>query len=404
MDDERPKADPRGPEGLTIKVLTSIHQVPPEQWNLCARIDEPVHNPFVRHAFFSALEDSGSTNADAGWYPQHVVVEDDDGEVLACAPLFLKNHSYGEYIFDWGWADAYQRAGGRYYPKLQCAVPFTPVTGPRLMVRPFLDGDLKHALKRRLLGSMVELTERLEVSSLHVTFSTTEEYELMTDAGLLPRLGEQYHWKNNGYASFDEFLGELSSRKRKSIRKEREKANSCGVDICVLAGDEIKTHHWDAFYRFYMNTSDRKWGQAYLTRAFFDLLSERMGDAVLLIMGEEDGQLVCGALNLLGGDTLFGRNWGTVVDYPMLHFEVCYYRAIDYAIKCKLTWVEAGAQGPHKIQRGYMPKQTYSAHWISDRGFRSAVAEFLDRERAAIAADINTQADLGPFKRTRSSP
>ena len=404
MDDERPSAERQDTEGLKIKVLPSIHQVPPEQWDVCTRIGESSYNPFVRHAFLSALEDSGSTNADSGWHPQHVIIEDDDGKVLACSPLFLKNHSYGEYVFDWGWADAYQRAGGHYYPKLQCAVPFTPVTGPRLMTHPSLNGDLKHNLKRGLLGGMVELATCLKVSSLHVTFSTAGEYELMTDAELLPRLGEQYHWENKGYTTFDDFLDELTSRKRKSIRKEREKANNSGVDIHVLAGDEIKMHHWDAFYRFYMHTSDRKWGQAYLTRSFFELLSERMGDSLLLIMGKENSQWVCGALNLLSCNTLFGRNWGTVVDYPMLHFEVCYYRAIDYAIAHKLTWVEAGAQGPHKIQRGYMPKRTYSAHWIADRGFRGAVAEFLDRERAAVAAGIDVQTSPGPFKRTQSSP
>ena len=408
MDDERPDADlpdaPGGEDGLQIRVLPSIHQVPSGQWDLCAGVGKPDHNPFVRHAFFSALEDSRSTIADTGWYPQHVVVEDLSGDVLACAPMFLKNHSYGEYVFDWGWAEAYQRAGGRYYPKLQCAVPFTPVTGPRLMVRPSLLPSLAHDVERGLLGGMVELASRLKVSSLHVTFPTATEYDTMTRAGFLPRLGEQYHWENKDYESFDDFLSELSSRKRKSIRKEREKANSSGVDIQILTGADIKPRHWDAFFQFYMNTSDRKWGQAYLTRAFFELLSERMGDAVVLIMGEEDGRLVCGALNLRGGNTLFGRNWGTVVDYPMLHFEVCYYRAIDYAIEHKLKWVEAGAQGQHKIQRGYMPKRTYSAHWIADKGFRSAVAEFLDRERAAIISDIEFQTDLGPFKRTQSSP
>jgi predicted N-acyltransferase len=246
---------------------------------------------------------------------------------------------------------------------------------------------------------MVELAQRTTSSSVHITFPTADEWTLAEDGGFLSRMGEQYHWRNEGYGSFDDFLGALSSRKRKAIRREREKANGCGVKIAALTGAEITPRHWDAFFRFYMNTSDRKWGQAYLNREFFDLLSQRMGEAVVLIMGEQDGRPVCGALNLRGGDTLFGRNWGTVVDYPMLHFELCYYRAMDFAIEHKLAWVEAGAQGEHKIQRGYLPRATYSSHWIADRGFRSAVADFLTRERAAIAEDIELRAELGPFKR-----
>ncbi len=404
MDDERPDNDSLDFEDLTIKVLPSINDVPAEQWDKCAAIGSSTHNPFVRHGFLSALEDSGSADGESGWQPQHVVIENLDGEALACAPLYLKNHSYGEYVFDWGWADAYHRAGGRYYPKLQCAVPFSPVTGPRLMSRPDLTPEQQETLKRGLLGGMVELAKRLKVSSLHITFCTSTDYHVMSEAGLLARLGEQYHWQNHDYNTLDDFLDELSSRKRKAIRKEREKANSYGLNIRTLRGNEIKAHHWDAFFRFYMSTSDRKWGQAYLTREFFELMSERMGDAVVLMVGEDNGQPVCGALNLLGGDTLFGRNWGTAVDLPMLHFEVCYYRAIDFAIEHKLKWVEAGAQGPHKIQRGYLPKRTYSAHWIADPGFREAVADFLKRERAAIEADVQAQTTLGPFKRTDQSP
>lgn len=404
MDDERPGAEPPDTENLTIKILPDIHRLPAGEWDRCANVGSPDHNPFVRHAFFSALEDSGSVDAETGWHPQHVTIQNAQGDTLACAPLYLKSHSFGEYVFDWGWAEAYQRAGGRYYPKLQCSVPFTPVTGPRLMVHPGVDADTRADLRRGLLGGMVELAQRLKLSSLHVTFPTEAEYDLMTDAGFLPRISEQYHWQNRGYASFDDFLAELSSRKRKAIRKEREKANSYGVEIHALRGDDIKSRHWDAFYRFYMDTSDRKWGQAYLNRQFFTLLSERMGDAVVLMLGEEDGRPVCGALNLLGGNALFGRNWGTSVDYPLLHFEVCYYRAIDYAIEHGLGWVEAGAQGPHKIQRGYMPRRTYSAHWIADDGFRNAVAAFLERERAAIEADMEIQTTLGPFRRTSGSP
>ncbi|MCB2106866.1 MAG: N-acetyltransferase [Rhodobacteraceae bacterium] len=394
MNDERDRD-----ETLTAKVLTSIDTVPAAAWDACAGQDRANANPFVRHAFFSALEDSGSVDAAAGWQPQHFVIENKAGDVIACAPLYLKNHSYGEYVFDWGWAQAYERAGGRYYPKLQCAVPFTPVTGPRLMVKSGLDAELSGDLRLTLMSAMVEHAKRRRASSLHVTFATEAEQHLMADAGFLPRIGEQYHWKNEGYATFDDFLAALSSRKRKTIRKEREKANSHGVEIKTLVGADIKPNHWDAFYRFYTGTSDRKWGQAYLTREFFDLLSERMADAVVLVMGFMDETPVCGAINLRGGNTLFGRNWGAIVDLPMLHFECCYYRAIDFAIEHKLEWVEAGAQGQHKIQRGYLPRATYSAHWIADPMFRNAVKRFLDDEREAIAHRIEVLEDYGPFKK-----
>jgi len=383
---------------LSLKVVDSIHAISPQAWDACAGQDQPDHNPFVRHAFFSALEDSGSVSPETGWQPQHVVLENSVGDILACAPLYLKNHSYGEYVFDWAWAEAYQRAGGRYYPKLQCAVPFTPVTGPRLMVRAQGEDSEQHQHRRALLAGMIDLACRHKVSSLHVTFPSEAESAAMEDAGLLSRLGEQYHWKNEGYATFDDFLDALSSRKRKAIRKEREKANNAGVMIRTLIGSEITSAHWDAFFDFYMNTSDRKWGQAYLNREFFDLLGQRLGDSVVLVIGEEGGRPVCGALNLRGGDTLFGRNWGTIVDHPMLHFEVCYYRAIDFAIAHRLTWVEAGAQGRHKLQRGYLPRRTYSSHWIADKGFRNAVARFLEQERLAVAQDIEALTEHGPFK------
>ncbi len=387
-------------QGWTLKVHTSVNSIPKADWDACANITAPNFNPFVRHDFFSALEDSGCVTAETGWLPQHMTVEDANGRIVACAPLYLKNHSYGEYVFDWGWAQAYERAGGHYYPKLQCAVPFTPVTGPRLMVRAEVPPVTRMELQHTLLAGMVELAQQTKASSVHITFSTEEESELMDEGGFLNRIGEQYHWKNEGYTSFEEFLAALASRKRKAIRHEREKANNCGVKISTLTGSEITSRHWDAFFGFYMNTSDRKWGQAYLNREFFDLLAQRMSEAIVLIMGEENGKPVCGALNLRGGNTLFGRNWGTIVDYPMLHFEVCYYRAIDFAIAHKLAWVEAGAQGEHKVQRGYLPRATYSGHWIADRGFRGAIAQFLDRERAAIEQDITETTDLGPFKRS----
>jgi predicted N-acyltransferase len=391
MDDEH-----AGDKTLSLKVVDSIARVGEAAWDACAGRSAPDHNPFVRYAFLSALEDSGCVGAEAGWQPSHIVLEDDAGQVLACAALYLKNHSYGEYIFDWGWAQAYERAGGAYYPKLQCAVPFTPATGPRLLVPPEITGEERAVRQQALLAGMVELAREYKVSSLHVTFATEAEHKVMAAAGFLPRLSEQYHWKNEGYGCFDDFLAALSSRKRKAIRKEREKANSQGVAIATLTGSEVTARHWDAFFRFYLQTASRKWGQPYLNREFFTLVGERMGETVALIAGEEKGRLVCGALNFAGGDTLFGRNWGTLVDYPFLHFELCYYRAIDFAIQRKLSWVEAGAQGAHKVQRGYLPRACYSGHWIADPNFRAGVARFLATERAAVAEEIETTP--GPFK------
>jgi predicted N-acyltransferase len=397
MNDERDRTAP-----LTAKVVTSIHEIDAAQWDACAGQPHtgqkrPDFNPFVRHAFYSALEDSKSVCPQEGWQPQHIVIEDNAGKVLACTAMYLKNHSYGEYVFDHGWANAYQRAGGRYYPKLQCAVPFTPVTGPRLLVRD--DAENPRGLQLGLIDAMIQVAQARGVSSVHVTFPTEAEQKILSEAAFLPRIGEQYHWKNEGYQSFDDFLNALSSRKRKNIRKEREKANSHGIEIRALVGSDITAFHWDAFYRFYTNTSDRKWGQAYLTREFFTLLSDRMPENIVLMMGFQGGNPVCGAINLQGGNTLFGRNWGGVVDLPFLHFETCYYRAIDYAIEKKLAWVEAGAQGQHKIQRGYLPRPTYSAHWIADPGFRRAVAQFLDEERDMVAQRIEALEDWGPFKK-----
>lgn len=379
------------PDRLSLHVVSSIGQVDAAAWDTCAGAS----NPFVSHAFLSALEDSGSVSAEAGWQPQHVVLKD-SGRIVGCAPLYLKGHSYGEYIFDWGWAQAYERAGGRYYPKLQCAVPFTPVTGPRLLVAE--NEPQREDLQRTLATGIVALARQLKVSSAHVTFATEAEHQLMAEEELMPRWSEQYHWKNEDYATFDDFLAALSSRKRKTIRREREIANE-RVKISVLTGDDIKARHWDAFFKFYINTSDRKWGQAYLNREFFALMGERLKDAVVLVVGEEDDRLVCAALSLRGGDTLFGRNWGTAVDYPMLHFEVCYYRAMDFAISENLAWVEAGAQGEHKIQRGYLPRRTYSNHWIADQGFRAGVADFLKRERTAVTQQMAELTEMGPFKK-----
>jgi predicted N-acyltransferase len=382
---------PDGSGAFAIRVIDRIADIPAASWDACAGPD----NPFLSHAFLGALEASGSATARTGWLPQHLALEDEGGRLLGVAPLYLKGHSYGEYVFDHGWADAYQRAGGEYYPKLQCAVPFTPVTGPRLLVRPDAGGAVADAL----ISGMAELARRHKVSSLHVTFPTEGEWERFAAAGFLQRTGQQFHWENAGYASFDDFLAALSSRKRKTIRKEREAALAGGIEIHTLTGRAIEKRHWDAFFRFYISTSDRKWGSPYLTREFFDLIGASMAESIVLVMAERNGRPIAGALNLRGGDTLYGRNWGCAGDFPFLHFEACYYRAIDFAIAHRLKRVEAGAQGQHKIQRGYLPSPTYSAHWIRDPGFRRAVADFLARERRAVAHEMDALAELSPFRR-----
>ena len=384
---------PDGRDAVAIKVLKSLSEVSPEAWDACAGTD----NPFVRHAFLSALEDSGSATAETGWLGQHLVIEDPAGGIAACAPLYLKNHSY---VFDWGWADAYERAGGRYYPKLQCAVPFTPVTGPRLLVNEALPDSQRREMRLALIAGMAQLAQNLGVSSLHVTFPTEAEWEAFGSAGYLQRIGQQFHWENKGFKTFDDFLDELSSRKRKNIKKERRAVHDAGLDIRVLEGTDITEAHWDAFFQFYIDTSDKKWGQAYLTRRFFSLLGARLGRAVVLIVVEKDGRPVAGALNLRGGDTLYGRNWGCVADYKFLHFEACYYQAIDYAIAHGLKWVEAGAQGPHKVQRGYLPRRTFSAHWIADKGFRDAVSGFLKDESKGIEREMSAYGAFSPFKKS----
>jgi uncharacterized protein len=379
-----------GGERVTVKVVPRLADIPAAEWDACAGDD----NPFLCHAFLEALEASGSATRESGWQPQHLALEDDNGRLVGAVPLYLKSHSYGEYVFDWGWASAYERAGGRYYPKLQCSVPFTPVTGPRLLLRPEADS----ALADGLVGAMIELARRHKVSSLHVTFPTEAEWKRLGAAGFLQRVGQQFHWENDGYSSFDNFLEALNSRKRKQIRRERRDALEGGIEIETLTGSAIGPRHWDAFYRFYRATSDRKWGDAYLTRAFFDLIGQRMAERIVLVMAKKGNRYVAGALNLLGRDTLYGRNWGCIGDFPFLHFEVCYYRAIDLAIAQGLRRVEAGAQGPHKIQRGYLPSPTYSAHWIRDPGFRRAVADFLVRETAAVEEQIEDLSELSPFR------
>jgi predicted N-acyltransferase len=380
-----------GGETATVRVVTRIAEIPAAEWDACAGTD----NPFVSHCFLNALEESGSATADTGWLPQHLALEDPAGGLLGAVPLYLKSHSYGEYVFDHSWAAAYERAGGTYYPKLQCAVPFTPVTGPRLLLRP--DADAKAA--DTLIAAMVELANRHKVSSLHVTYPTEAEWQRFGEAGFLQRTGQQFHWDNNGYKSFDEFLEALNSRKRKAIRRERRDALDGDIVIHTLTGSDIETRHWDAFFRFYMSTSDRKWGSAYLNREFFDLIGRRMADKIVLVICEQRKKLVAGALNLVGSDTLYGRNWGCLGDFPFLHFEACYYRAIDFAIARGLRRVEAGAQGTHKIQRGYLPSATYSAHWVRDPGFRRAIADFLRRERVAVEHEMDALTELSPFRR-----
>jgi uncharacterized protein len=380
-----------GGERLSVRVVERLAEVPAAHWDACAGPD----NPFLCHAFLEALEASGSAIGRTGWLPQHLLLENAAGRLLGAVPLYLKSHSYGEYVFDHGWASALERAGGRYYPKLQCCVPFTPATGPRLLLHPESGEDAADTL----VAALIEVAKRRKVSSLHVTFPTEGEWERLGKAGFLQRIGRQFHWQNDGYATFDDFLEALNSRKRKQIRRERRDALAGGLEIETLTGAAIESRHWDAFFRFYMSTSDRKWGSAYLTRAFFDLLGARMADKVALIMVRQGKKYVAGALNLIGSETLFGRNWGCHGDFPFLHFEVCYYRAIDFAIARGLKRVEAGAQGQHKIQRGYLPCPTYSAHWIRDPGFHRAIEEFVLRERSAVEHEMEALEEaLSPFK------
>ncbi len=382
-------------DSFTLAIAPGLAAIEAAAWDACAGPD----NPFVCHAFLSALEDSRSVGRGTGWRPQHLLLTAPDGRLVACAPLYLKSDSYGEYVFDWGWAQAYENAGGRYYPKLQCAVPFSPVPGPRLLIHP----DAPAEAESLLIEGMVTFARQSGVSSLHITFPTQAQWESLGRAGFLQRIGQQFHWHNRGYKSFEDFLGDLASRKRKTIRKERREALEHGIEITTLTGGEITKRHWDAFFRFYMSTSDRKWGSAYLNRSFFDLLGERLGDKVVLVVAERDGELVAGALNLRGSDTLYGRNWGALGDFKFLHFEACYYRAIDYAIEHGLARVEAGAQGTHKIQRGYLPSETYSAHWLREPSFADAVERFLVHERAEIQAQMEGLSEHSPFRQEQES-
>jgi len=383
---------PDGEIALQARVVRRIADLDAAAWDACAGAD----NPFVGHAFLSALETSGCCTGESGWLPLHAVLEDSAGQVLAVAPLYAKGHSYGEYVFDHAWADAYERAGGRYYPKLQVAVPFTPVPGPRLMVRPGAPPGTEAGLIRFL----ERFTEQQGLSSLHITFPTEDQWRRLGTAGWLLRTGQQYHWENCGYDSFDAFLSDLSSRKRKAIRRERAAVAEAGVRIHSLTGSELRPEHWDTFYRFYLDTGDRKWGVPYLNRDFFHQLGEQMADRVVLFLVERDRRWIAGALNLRGTDTLYGRYWGCLEDIPCLHFEACYYQAIAYAIEHRLRRVEAGAQGEHKIQRGYLPVRTYSAHYIRDPNFRQILRDHLAHERDLVDHALDVLEDSSPFRKT----
>jgi len=383
---------------IEIQVLPSLSRIAAEEWDACACPEaadggRPA-DPFTTHRFLKALEDSGSVGRGTGWQPQYLAAYM-DGMLIAVAPMYAKSHSQGEYIFDHSWAHAYERAGGRYYPKLQIAVPFTPATGRRFLVRPGYDGVGQSAL----VQGAVQLAADNGISSLHVTFCTEGEAQAGEAMGLMARTSQQFHWRNDGYGDFEGFLASLSSRKRKTIRKERREANAFGGTIRLFTGEDLRPEHWDAFWTFYQDTGARKWGSPYLTRAFFDLAQERLRDDIALYLAERNGRWIAGALNFIGRDTLYGRYWGCIEHHPFLHFELCYYRAIDFAIAERLGRVEAGAQGEHKLVRGYLPTQTHSLHWIGDPGFARAVAHYLDAEREAVTEEIEILTEYGPFKK-----
>jgi predicted N-acyltransferase len=410
---------------ITLEAVSSVSQVPAEDWDACANPSMDLgslngldtlasanaanhscisstflYNPFVSHAFFSALEGSGSACARTGWGPRHLLARL-DGAIAGVVPCYLKSHSQGEYVFDRGWADAYERAGGRYYPKLQVSVPFTPAAGPRLLIPNGVDSD---RIRTALASGLVALCGVTKASSVHVTFAREAESKFLAAQGFLQRNDQQFHWHNQGYGSFDDFLSTLNSRHRKAIRRERRDALASGITIHALNGSDITEDAWEAFFAFYMETGSRKWGRPYLTRTFFSLIGESMSKDVLLVMARRNGRWIAGAINFIGSDTLFGRNWGAIEHHPFLHFEVCYYQAIDFAIRRGLKTVEAGAQGEHKIARGYLPQTTYSAHYIADPGLRRAISDYLRHERAYVAEAARELSDAGPFRKTADEP
>lgn len=383
---------------LQVTAHSSLAEIDPRDWDGCACPEaetggRPV-DPFTTWRFLHALEESGSVGPGTGWQPHYLLVRA-GAEVIAAAPLYAKGHSQGEYIFDHNWAHAYERAGGQYYPKLQIAVPFTPATGRRFLTRP----GWEDAGRAGLVQGAVQVAENGGLSSVHVTFCTQEEAEKGAELGLLHRVTQQFHWMNDGYADFDGFLASLASRKRKAIRRERRQAQDFGGRIVSLTGDALQPEHWDAFWTFYQDTGARKWGQPYLTRAFFDIVQETMRDDVLLMLAKRDGWPVAGALNFIGRDALFGRYWGCTEHHPCLHFELCYYQAIEAAIARGLKRVEAGAQGDHKLARGYLPVATHSLHWLADPGFSDAVARYLEAERDAMEEEIEVLTSYGPFRK-----
>jgi uncharacterized protein len=415
---------------LTLRLASSIGDVAAEAWDACANPREevlavanaspacnkrgadgeeqfsqslpeafaskPDYNPFISHGFLFALEASGSVRARAGWQPMHLVAEDADSRLMGAVPCYVKSHSRGEYVFDHGWAEAYERAGGSYYPKLQVAVPFTPATGRRLLVRPGREPQAVHAA---LADALVDVCRRCHASSVHVNFLPEPEWQLLGAHGYLKRTHQQFHWENAGYQTFDAFLAALASRKRKTIRREREDALACGISVHWLTGSDLTEGVWDAFFDFYIETGSRKWGRPYLTRQFYSIVCEKMRNRILLVMAKRNGRWIAGAINFIGSHTLFGRHWGAIEHHPFLHFELCYYQAIQFAIEHKLARVEAGAQGEHKLSRGYLPITTYSAHYILDPGLRRAIDDFLKRERAYVAAAGEELAEAGPFRK-----
>ena len=376
---------------LSVRAVESLREIGEATWQRFANLEGSPRDPFLSYAFLNALEQSGSVSAEVGWLPYHLVLEDEAKQPLGVMPLYLKGHSQGEYIFDYSWADAFERAGGRYYPKMLSAIPFTPATGRRLLV-----ASSEH--ESALVSGAAQFASEMNISSVHLNFLDQAAWQRRGDEGWLLRTHKQYHWQNQGYKTFDDFLDCLSSKKRKNIKRERRDALANDLEIQRLTGAEIAEAHWDAFYQFYIDTGARKWGSPYLTRSFFSLMSATMAEDVLLVMVRRDGRYIAGAINFIGGDCLFGRNWGCIEHHPFLHFEVCYYQAIEFAIEHGLSRVEAGAQGEHKLARGYMPSHTYSAHWIVHDGFREAVGRYLEEERTHVAEEIDYLEQFSPFR------
>jgi predicted N-acyltransferase len=384
---------------FTLRVCEGIGAFTQAEWSGLsgASRDAPDYNPFLSHAFLSALEDSGCVARKAGWLPQFLRLEDDSGALIGAVPCYLKSHSQGEYVFDHGWADAFERAGGRYYPKLQASIPFTPATGPRLLVARDWDGD---TVRAALANGLRQLTSQLGVSSAHSTFVNETDLPAFTDAGFLHRIDQQFHFFNEGYTTYDDFLETLASRKRKALKKERRDALADGISIERLTGSQLTREVWDTFFAFYMDTGSRKWGRPYLNRKFYALIGERMPDDIMLVMARRDGRYIAGAINFIGSDRLFGRHWGCIEDHRFLHFEVCYHQAIDFAIERKLHVVEAGAQGEHKLARGYLPVTTHSVHYLAHEGLRRAINDFLRREREEVALMSHVLNEHTPFKKS----